>query len=176
MRAAFITAFFSALLLTSCLEAQHFPVPEATVPAGAPPARIPAEFVPGELGQHLSDDGSLLEEGPRFYSWIRGFNYGNGWDALVRHVDGQLTPLGYRPDTQYGQKSIPDIPGVARGTIARGWVSGDGKFQVLLFNVAFIKDRAPGYVSAGDANYILAIDQVKDLPPAVEEKLRSAGG
>jgi hypothetical protein len=176
MRPAFAVAILGALLLSSCLEAQHWPIPQLTVPAGAPPARIPSQFVSPEIAAHLTPDGSSIVEGPRIYSWLRGFNYATGWEALVRHVEGQLTPLGYRPDTQYGQQAIPDIPGVAKGTLARGWVSPDGKFQVLLFNVAFVKDRVPDYVKREDANYILAIDQVKDIPAELQETVNSGGG
>ena len=171
MRASLIIAIFSALLLTSCLEPQHWPIPQLTVPSGAPPARLPAKFLAPGLEQHLTPDGSSIVEGPRIYSWIKGFNYATGWDALVRHVEGQLKPLGYQP-SGYGQESIPDIPGVAKGTLARAWVAPDGKYQVVLFNVAFIKDRAPDYVGRDDANYILAIDQVKDLPAQLQDQVQ----
>jgi hypothetical protein len=182
MRAALITAFASVLVLTGCAQQnQKWPIPQLTVPSGAVPAGIPRELLNEDVQRHLSPDGSQIVEGPNVYTWGRGFTYAMGWDSLVRHVEGQIGPLGYKPFNGSFMKKIPKIPGVADGTLARAWISPDQKYVVGLMNLGFIRDRAPGMLDSGiyngaTANYLLGIDQVKGLPPQFQKQLEQQGG
>ena len=128
-----------------------------------------------EFKPHVSADGSHLIEGFNVYSWMNGFNYALGWDSLVAHVESSIKPLGYTPYSGSIFRQIPNIPGVPAGTIARGWKSPDGKYLVALFNLAFLKSRGATNLATGDADYILMIDQVKDLPKPLQDKVDASG-
>jgi len=175
MRAAVITAIAGAILLTGCFAPKRWPIPQLSVPSGAPPARIPDQMVPAEAKSFLSADKSMIKEGPNVYSWMRGFNYSLGWDSLVRHVEGSISPLGYTAYKGTKLPAVPSIPGVPDGTLMRAWISPDGKYLVAMINIAFIKSRDQSYQFEGDADYVLAIDQMKDLPPALQKKYDSGG-
>jgi hypothetical protein len=155
-----LTVIAAALLCLSLLPAcqrelpRARPIPEFNLPP-IDPAALPKEL----QMDRTRADGDWMSPSSTVSGWVIGFNYALGWEPLIRHVEGQLRPMGYVDYTGPEFKHLPKVPGVKPGQMIRAYQSADDKYIVIIGNMSIAKNH--GYTTGmpwevGD--YFAAID------------------
>jgi hypothetical protein len=138
-------------LLTACATttAQEWPVAGITLPTGATPAALPPLFA--------NDPAMKSSENVKDGMWFRCFNCPGGWDAILAHLEGCISPLGYT----YNEFETKDIaPPQADPTgIVRVYASPSGKIKATLMNLRSCALYGDGFDGGGEYLIMVAIDK-----------------